>query len=664
MGNPVADEHAFLRLAVDGHEAHVLPLEELLGDTAEVIAGHVGGGDAAEHLPEIQGVLRIFSRLFLHASKEAGHVLPLAAHSRDVALILQADAGTEETLRLFIREGNGFALLEGRIAGGQVLLNGDLDPAEGRVELLDVFHINHIIAIDALEAAEVIPDGGVEVRGGHLRGVAIPVGGTDLQIPPHDELALQIQLIHLGDGVTVNLEETNGIIGMIQNHEHNKVRHGLMLAGLAGGAGTGGIRADEEEGLHPVIQAVDIAIEIEGVIIRPEVGGELLPLRHELRLAFGATPALDQHGPADDDGEDQEQRNDFLQHSLSLFLIINKGFGEGVNPGKDFSAQGPADCFPRLLQLRAAAFHIMAVRADNRFRMILKKREGKGGFPVPADQAGEAALLQETGGVDLLDDRGGHELIPDVLLRLKHGIALNMGEDDRKPLIPQVIHIPEHPVLPLLKRHLEQQSAAVNRRTGDILRLADAGEIIHLGADRETREGLAGRQFHRTGEGSVPLLQKPVNRRPVGIKMRRGDDEINPLTGFLGQKGLRHLTVTAAIVNAGQNMGMKVNDRLSIILSQPEGHKIGENAGKAAKKGHSFPKIVIIEHFPGKGKWVIGRVSDRNVYGDGGSFRERTALRRRRKESRSSMTMRPQPEHFILISAPVRMTVQVSLPQG
>jgi len=41
-----------------------------------------------------------------------------------------------------------------------------------------------------------------------------------------------------------------------------------------------------------------------------------------------------------------------------------------------------------------------------------------------------------------------------------------------------------------------------------------------------------------------------------------------------------------------------------------------------------------------------------------------TALRLRRKESRSSMTMRAHLLHFILISAPVRMTVHSSEPHG
>ena len=43
---------------------------------------------------------------------------------------------------------------------------------------------------------------------------------------------------------------------------------------------------------------------------------------------------------------------------------------------------------------------------------------------------------------------------------------------------------------------------------------------------------------------------------------------------------------------------------------------------------------------------------------------EITVLRLRRKESRSSITMRLQPLHFILISAPVRITVHSSEPQG
>ena len=41
-----------------------------------------------------------------------------------------------------------------------------------------------------------------------------------------------------------------------------------------------------------------------------------------------------------------------------------------------------------------------------------------------------------------------------------------------------------------------------------------------------------------------------------------------------------------------------------------------------------------------------------------------TFLRRLRKVSRSSMTIRPQPEHLILISAPVRVTVHSLAPQG
>jgi len=215
----VVQDFAGLCLAFQAEDPLVPAGQEHAGDAGEVLAGHGGVGCGVEVVKELEAEAGVFLGVTADLVEDAGHVLVLAGHTGSVSGVAQAHSGPDKGLSLPVVQGDGRALGHGPVHGGHVLGDSDLDAADGAVEGPDVAHTHDEVAVYVVELAQEVFDCLHGVLGAHLFIGAVGVGHADLHIPVGQKLALVVELVDAGDGVSVDLDAAVGVVCVVEDHE-------------------------------------------------------------------------------------------------------------------------------------------------------------------------------------------------------------------------------------------------------------------------------------------------------------------------------------------------------------------------------------------------------------------------------------------------------------
>ena len=147
-------------------------------------------------------------------------------------------------------------------------------------------------------------------------------------------------------------------------------------------------------------------------------------------------------------------------------------------------------------------------------------------------------------------------------------------------------------ICPLSKGHLQQEDVRALYAQGiQIALLRQFEEKCHLSSQKDLWHALLqlpGKLLIR----GCPTLDKRIKPAVPAIKMRRGHADVHALCTHFTQHGKTHLHVPAAIVDARQNVAVKIDHsaalhtRPSFLFSPPSvyrGHRGTGSAGSPAR---------------------------------------------------------------------------------
>ena len=214
------------------------------------MAVRLGLDHVLERVIQIVDVLRVLSQLTEHHVICVLHVLGLALHALFVGSLAYAHAGTEVLLCLVVREQHGCALFERRVYVCHVCFYIYHHSAEGVVDPVHVCHVDGVVVV-YIEITEQPGRRGDCVVIALALIVAVPVRKAYLLLERLAVLVVACQIFHLDHGVSVYLDETVLLCGVVdyqQGYEVGQLTAVRIVYALAAAVCT-----DDQVGVYPVI---------------------------------------------------------------------------------------------------------------------------------------------------------------------------------------------------------------------------------------------------------------------------------------------------------------------------------------------------------------------------------------------------------------------------
>ena len=261
---------ADLRLTLDLQHALILAGQQHVGDPRKGIAVHVGSSDLPEHFVNIQVKISLRLGLVSHGLKEAVHVEPLPGHTLCVRPAAHGHTRPYEFLRLIARELDRLTLYESRIHTRHIIRDRHGHAADTCIELLHLVHVHDKVAIDIFKIPKQLRHRQNNVLGALRQILAVHVRGTDLLLPLTVRQTVQTELIHIRDRVPVDLHISERVIGIVKDHQQNKIpqRSDILIGILMPVLRI--IRTHEQERLRPAVNAIQLSGKIHQVHRRPK----------------------------------------------------------------------------------------------------------------------------------------------------------------------------------------------------------------------------------------------------------------------------------------------------------------------------------------------------------------------------------------------------------